>query len=949
MNRLKELYCSDNKIDAEDYLKDLGILPHGAPSNNTPKYPRLNKRENRYLWFERLFETQETAAYSSIKRKVNELLPERKSKSAVKNYIHIGCDTVRYPFTGGWALTVSKTILGHMREVLEVNPYQAKFLLQDVLYGTDGNTGILQWMEENQTQAKQDLIAFQTASEEKCKKIKNNIGILSISDNDYRMFQRCALDVAWAKWRLSAWNQMCDELFGVVNSVYKLIQNEDNTLYKSLVTLFSTISDIVGKDSSAMLSANETGVAGSRHFVPMFDIATQNGMSDRLKELMNYTINWRDSNGKSFVESFGNKLMTKILSPDNIDKLNINDSTKFQQAIKEVKETISKLLDDSIQNLVTNILIVFYTATENNSRLISSIPVNEVLDILNNSNEYFNTDTNKMDYDAMAQDFINTYHIDPFEVTANAIYNEMCSATLCASLRGAGVVETQISDYKVFTLMSRVDDFINQKIKTKIMANFNVGNSQISEVDDNYTYVQVYAGVPLYAFLNMEKYHKEYTAAANMNEQGLHMSYESSLNFIPWSTFPPMVNDLALKIIESGGNAYLNNPTYKEEVKVLSEVKADADAIEANGFFTAHYNGADELAYYKMQYLIDYTVVDDTIIKQVVNAYKTDIQNAVTALPMPPISNNNPVGFYMDSIKGALTKSIYDYLTNAGIIFAERKITPEEFGLATTDLSYTRERIATDNNNGFGGFYRTLRYSSDARRNMKEICSICEKVQKKLDAAFEEVVPIVTQKKMKDFWIAKEIREIEKFMEAIGNDFIKIELNGNNIMVSDVLSGNGEVFNTMRAYEKNYLLYSVYAGWFTKKYRFNTEYKTLLDGALAMKQDAAIETGYDTVKMYSVAKKEYHNNAELQHMINRCGFGAGTPAKVLLDSYDKYKSKRSAFFSYDEDKSIEENEKMDPLFINVHLGETVNLNGDKDNEKAIVKNLLGFYNAVDNL
>lgn len=272
--------------------------------------------------------------------------------------------------------------------------------------------------------------------------------------------------------------------------------------------------------------------------------------------------------------------MARILNPNNIDKLNINDPTKFQQAIEEVKETISELLKESIKNLVTNILIVFYTATENNSQLTNSIPVNNVLDILNNSKKYFNINNNKMDYNAMAQDFVNTYHIDPFDITANAIYDEMCgNATLCASLSGAGVVADNISDYKVFTLMSRVDNFINQKIKAKIMANFNVEVDQISEVDDNYTYVQVYAGVPLYAFLNMEKYHKEYTAAINKNEQGLHMSYESSPNFIPWSTFPPMVNDLALKIIESAQNAYLNNPTYKEEVKVLSEVKADADAI----------------------------------------------------------------------------------------------------------------------------------------------------------------------------------------------------------------------------------------------------------------------------------------------------------------------------------------------------------------------------------
>lgn len=943
LKELERMYCKDDKIDAEDYLKDLGILFHGAPINNTPKYPRLNRDANRYLWFDQLFKTQETAAYSSIKQRVDRFLPERKSKSNVKNYTHnIGIDAVQ--FNGGWASRVYNTISGNLRDVLKINPYQAKFLLQDILYGTGNDTGILGWMKTNQEQAKQDLMNFQTAAEKRCKTIKDNLGFFSISDDDYNMFRRCALDVAWAKWRIIAWDQMLNEL----SRAYELLKEEDNTLYKSLVTLFSTISDIVGKDSSAMLKATEAGAGQNRSFIPMFDIADQNGMSPRLTDLMNYTSKWKDSNGDPFVESFAKRLMTKILDPNNINKLDISNSTGFTLAVDEVKETISKLLKDSIDNLVMNILIVFYTAKENNPKLEKTIPVDDVLNILNNI-KYFDPNTNSMDYNAMANDFVATYHSDPFEITANAIFNEMCGATLCASLTGAGVVAANILDYKVFTLMKRAGDFINNKIKSKIMAKFGIDKSHISEVDDNYTYVQVYAGIPLYAFLNMEEYHKAYTAAVNKGEYGLHMSYESSPNFIPWSTFPPMVNDLALKIIESGGNAYLHNPTYKEEIKVLTDVKADADAIDSNGFFTDSYDISGKLDYYKLQYLIDYTVVNDTIIEKMVNAYKADIQNAVASLQMPSMSNNDPVGFYMDSIKGALTKSIYDYLTDAGITFAEREITPGAFGLAITDNGYTREKDATDSNNGFGGFYRTLRYSSDVRHNMKEIRSMCEKIQKKFNDAFEEIVPIVTQNKTKEFWIAKEAKEIEKFIEAIGNDFIKIELDKNNIMVSDVLSGNGEVFNTMRAYEKDYLLYSVYAGWFTIKYRFDAEYKTLLDGALAEKIESAAETGYDTVEVYSVAKEKYHNNAELQHMINRCGFGADTPAKALLNSYAKYKSKKPAFFSYDDDKSIEENEKMDPLFINVHLGESVNLNGDRDDEKSIVKNLLGFYDAVDNL
>lgn len=944
LKELEDLYCKDDKIDAEDYLKDLGILPHGAPSNTTPKYPRLNKEGNRYLWFDQLFKTQETAAYSSIKQKVDRYLPARKNKNNVKNYIDIGIDAVQ--FNGGWASTVYETISGNLRKILKVNPYQAKFLLQDILYGTDGDIGILDWMKTNQAQAKQDLMAFQTAAEKRCKTIKDNLGFFSISDDDYNMFRRCALDVAWAKWRIRVWDKMYNEL----SRAYELLKEEDNTLYKSLVTLFSTISDIVGKDSSAMLKATEAGAGKNRSFIPMFDIAAKGSMSPRLTELMKYTLKDNDDGDEnSFVKSFAKRLMAKILHPDNIDKLNISDSTKFMLAVDEVKETISKLLDESIKNLVMNILIVFYTAKENNPGLDRSIPVDAVLKILNDTGTYMNPHTGSMDYNAMANDFVATYHSDPFEITANAIFNEMCGATLCASLTGAGVVEANISDYKVFTLMKRAGDFINEKIKNKIMAKFGIDESHISEVDDNYTYVQVYAGIPMYAFLNMEEYHKAYTAAVNKGEYGLHMSYESSPNFIPWSTFPPMVNDLALKIIESGGNAYLHNPTYKEEIKVLTDVKADADAIDSNGFFTDSYDISGKLDYYKLQYLIDYTVVNDTIIEEMVNAYKADIQNAVALLQMPPMSNNDPVGFYMDSIKGALTKSIYDYLTDAGITFAEREITPGAFGLAITDNGYTREKDATDSNNGFGGFYRTLRYSSDVRHNMKEIRSMCEKIQKKFNDAFEEIVPIVTQNKTKEFWIAKEAKEIEKFIEAIGNDFIKIELDKNNIMVSDVLSGNGEVFNTMRAYEKDYLLYSVYAGWFTIKYRFDAEYKTLLDGALAEKIESAAETGYDTVEVYSVAKEKYHNNAELQHMINRCGFGADTPAKALLNSYAKYKSKKPAFFSYDDDKSIEENEKMDPLFINVHLGESVNLNGDRDDEKSIVKNLLGFYDAVDNL
>ena len=122
--------------------------------------------------------------------------------------------------------------------------------------------------------------------------------------------------------------------------------------------------------------------------------------------------------------------------------------------------------------------------------------------------------------------------------------------------------------------------------------------------------MHVYAGIPLYAFKGMTEYHTYYTNAVKNGEQGLHMSYGDA---IAWGSFPPMVNDLALKIIKAGGNAYINAPNYQSEMQILQEVKDDADAVDQYGFFEDNPNPADTTKnYYAMHYLfaVSYTHLD---------------------------------------------------------------------------------------------------------------------------------------------------------------------------------------------------------------------------------------------------------------------------------------------------------------------------------------------------
>ena len=947
LRALEDRYEKADRIDAEDYLKDLGLLLKGEATGASPKYTRLDATANRYLWFEQFFLTYERNAYNAITKKLQTLLPDKKSASAVKNYA-MSVSVELYPFSGNWAEKIADTVYNNLVDVLKKNPYQAKFLLQDILYGTDGGKGIFSWMLNQATAAMIDLQKVRDASSQVCRSIRNDLGFLGISADNYTRFRSAAFQVAWADWRIAVWGQMIDEL----QNAYGMLKDKDSTLFEALVVLFRSISVIVGKDSSSMLRSTVAAHGEGRCFTPMFDISDPTGqkMSDRLKDLIQYTLNWVDvnNNNKKFADSLGDRLMSNLLSTDNINKLDTKNQNDFKLAIQEVKSVISGLLNDSIQKMVTNILIVFYSTTEYNPTLPSSIPVATVLNELNNPTYVNPTVVGGIDYDAMATNFMANYGIDPFDVAVNAIYNEMCQATVCASLTGAGVSDTNIEQYQLFSIMNDrlMVPYITDKIIAKINADF--PNAQINTADSNYTYVHVYAGVPLFAFKGMTEYHEDYTNAVNAGEQGLHMSYGDPIS---WNSFPPMVNDLALKIIKAPGNAYLNDPTYQSEVKILQEVKNDADVVAQYGFFEDKLDVNDSTKnHYAMHYLLNYGDVNENIVQKVLEAYKADIANAVNTISVNniPLAENDPVTYCTSQIAGQLTKTIYDYLGGAGINFASREVTPQNSGFAETNVSYSYEKDATPNNNGFGGFYRTLRCSSMAREDMKEIRSMCEPIQKQMDAVLKESVPDLTVDLLNAFWKNKEQKEIRTFLESLGQGIIQIQISNLQIVIEDTLTGKVYPFATNRGFEVQYLLYSVYAGWFTNEYRTNETFRNTLDMAF---KNLAANPEFNENQILVKAGENYHNNVELQGMLKKCGIIAGdaSPAKKISDTYNISNEVRSAFFDYNDKKTLEENETIDPLFVNVHLGDSTNFMSDTHVTKAIVRNLIAFYNYVDDI
>ena len=295
-----------------------------------------------------------------------------------------------------------------------------------------------------------------------------------------------------------------------------------------------------------------------------------------------------------------------------------------------------------------------------------------------------------------------------------------------------------------------------------------------------------------------------------------------------------------------------------------------------------------------------------------------------------------------------MKKTIYDYLQGAGITFTSRDVTPQNFGFAETNVSYSYEKDATPNNNGFGGFYRTLRCSSMARENMKEIRSMCKPIQEQMDAVLKETVPNLTSDLLNAFWKNKEQKEIRTFLEALGQGIIQIQVSNLQIVIEDTLTGKVYPFATNRGFEVQYLLYSVYAGWFTNEYRTNETFRNTLDMAF---KNLAANPEFNENQILVKAGENYHNNVELQGMLKKCGIIAGdaSPAKKISDTYNISNEVRSAFFDYNDKKTLEENEAIDPLFVNVHLGDSTNFMSDTHVTKAIVRNLIAFYSCVDDI
>lgn len=192
-----------NCIDAEDFLKDIYILPQNGEAKNmsTPKYSRLSTTTDRYLWFDSLFDNEEADAFLRIKKWICKQLPDRKSTSAVRHFSlpsqHLLLEL--FPFTN-WAENVFDNIRVNLEDVRQNDPRQAESLLENI------SKGIFTSMLNFESAAKSDLMQEREKFYAKFTSIQsksNHSMILTIKMEDYLAFNRYASSVIWADWKIA--------------------------------------------------------------------------------------------------------------------------------------------------------------------------------------------------------------------------------------------------------------------------------------------------------------------------------------------------------------------------------------------------------------------------------------------------------------------------------------------------------------------------------------------------------------------------------------------------------------------------------------------------------------------------------------------------------------------------------------------------------------------------
>ena len=196
-----------NCIDAEDFLKDIYILPQNGEAKNmsTPKYPRLSTTTDRYLWFDSLFDNEEADAFLGIKKWICRQLPDRKSTSAVRHFsLPSQFQLESFPFTN-WAENVFDNIRSNLEDVRKNDPHQAESLLENI------SKGIFTSMLNFESAAKSDLMQEREKFYAKFTSIQSK-SIFFIKMEDYLTFNRYASSVIWADWKIAVWDRMMYEL-----------------------------------------------------------------------------------------------------------------------------------------------------------------------------------------------------------------------------------------------------------------------------------------------------------------------------------------------------------------------------------------------------------------------------------------------------------------------------------------------------------------------------------------------------------------------------------------------------------------------------------------------------------------------------------------------------------------------------------------------------------------
>ena len=246
----------------------------------------------------------------------------------------------------------------------------------------------------------------------------------------------------------------------------------------------------------------------------------------------------------------------------------------------------------------------------------------------------------------------------------------------------------------------------------------------------------------------MEKNQSIYTRDKNDNDSnnaGMHMDASIEAG---WGDFPPIVNIHALSLTFSGDEAYKNRQDYKEEVKMLTDIKTKADYCIQNGMLyqsnanngMVNADGNTILSdFYVMQLIQDEsTDIDlENCRQNLVNTYRSKVIEAIGSLNNPiPVNSPTPEKDWRNALNAVFTTPILsEMMRDSGYPLINRDI----------DLRVIYSLIDQHTLGDFckiseGGLYRTIRRSAGFRKALNKCYNECKTLNAELDKIKEEII-----------------------------------------------------------------------------------------------------------------------------------------------------------------------------------------------------------------